>query len=131
MALALWPGCECAGYVRAELARRHVQGALDEAGRWVTHAGLDAVGLTVAEATEHAWANLDVAVRLAQVRRRLGLTQLLSTALQPGSPSGVPRRHPDADWLHPEGRNAEGTADSSIRWVTELGLLLYGLTGGR
>jgi hypothetical protein len=34
---------------------------------WVTHAHLDAAGLTAAHATERAWANLDQAVRQAQV----------------------------------------------------------------
>jgi hypothetical protein len=35
--------------------------------RWVTHAHLEAAGLTAAHATERAWVNLDQAVRQAQV----------------------------------------------------------------
>jgi len=61
-----------AAEIRAEVSPRldrvlvHVS---DDGGRirWVTHAGLDAAGLTIAEATERAWANLDEAVRQAQV----------------------------------------------------------------
>jgi hypothetical protein len=35
--------------------------------RWVTHAHLEQAGLTEADAAERAWANLDLAVRQAQV----------------------------------------------------------------
>lgn len=64
---------EVTAEIRAPVSRQldrvlvHVS---DDGGliRWVAHAHLEKAGLTAADAAERAWANLDLAVRQAQVK---------------------------------------------------------------